>query len=196
MARKRAPGGGRKPRGEFSKLASPLSIRMPHDMRGTLSAAARASGKSVTQELLRRLNDSFRRDRDRKRDPASRALCFLLAELIELVKLNTAENPQPSEWRSNPFAFRSVRLAFAHVMDALEPKGKMRAPTDVWLSHAMISADTPEKMAANAAELVLYWLRRPPMSNPIPGQVFPSKVEQLDFGMHDANRELLEEPKS
>ena len=57
LKRKRAPGGGRKPKGAFSKLTSPLSLRMPSDMRDELEAAAKASGKSVSQELLRRLQE-------------------------------------------------------------------------------------------------------------------------------------------
>jgi len=46
-------------------------------------------------------------------------------------------------------------------------------------------------MAKTAAQLILYWLQTPPRANPAEGQVYPRKVEQLDFGMKDATRELL-----
>ena len=52
---KRAPGAGRKPRGEFDQLTSPFSLRMPEDLREQLEAAAEKSGRSASQELLRRL---------------------------------------------------------------------------------------------------------------------------------------------
>ena len=193
MVRKRAKGGGMKPRGDFAGLGPPVSIRMPTDMRAQLESAARRSGKSVTQELLRRLNDSFRRDREKRghRDDASRALCYLLAELIELVNLNTVDNPKPSAWRESPFAFRTIKLAFARLLDALEPKGKIKAPEGLTFGPAIIAGSSPDKMAENAAAVILYWLQKPPGLDSAEGQVFPRKIEQLDFGMKDANRELL-----
>jgi Arc-like DNA binding domain len=190
VPRKRAAGGGRKPKGDFAGLSSPLSIRMPTDLRKELEAAARDSGKSITQELLRRLNDSFQRDRNKKRDPASRALCYLLAELIELVKVNMGEDRQ--QWRADPFAFQSIKLGFAQILDALEPKGEIKPPDDISLNPvAVIAATSPDAMAKTAAQLILYWLQTPPRANPAEGQVYPRKVEQLDFGMKDATRELL-----
>jgi hypothetical protein len=130
MAKKRKPGGGRKPKGDFSRLTSPLTIRMPAEMRKQLEAAANKSGKNVTQELLRRLQNSFNRDREKSRDPALRALCFLIAEIAEGVVL-----PEPIRfpnayplWRSNPFLFRAFKLAVGKLLDALEPPGEIQAP--------------------------------------------------------------------
>ncbi len=190
MPRKRAAGGGRKPKGDFAGLSSPLSIRMPADLRKELEAAARDSGKSVTQELLRRLNDSFQRDRDKNRDPASRALCYLLAELIEIVSQNTFEEPKQSEWRNNPFAFRVIKLAFNRALDALEPKGEMHQPDVNWLSLNMIFGDSPEEMAENAAMAILFLLHRPPTADKSIGQVLVPKQEQQHYGMTNAARDL------
>src|SRR5437899_2314055 len=78
--RKRAKGGGRKPKGPFSELTSQLSIRMPKSMREELVSAAQASGKGLSQELLDRLSNTFDRDRENARDPDMRALSFLIAE--------------------------------------------------------------------------------------------------------------------
>ena len=74
--RKRAPGGGRQPSGAFSKLTSPLSLRMPADMRDELEAAAKASGKSLSQELLRRLT-GFVQPRPRQGSRPSHASALL-----------------------------------------------------------------------------------------------------------------------
>src|SRR6516165_455129 len=54
MARKRAPGGGRKPKGA-APMRSQLTIRMPDDLRTELEAAARKRGHNLTDELLWRL---------------------------------------------------------------------------------------------------------------------------------------------
>ena len=51
-ARIRAKGAGRKAIGEFSEVSSPLSIRMRPEMRTELESVARASGRSVSEEVL------------------------------------------------------------------------------------------------------------------------------------------------
>lgn len=207
MAKKRrAAGGGRKSQGEFSRLNAAVSVRMPEDIRGKLELAARESGKSLTQELLRRVSDSFDRDRQRKlRDPASRALCYLLAELIELVALNSLPDTGGShgiaEWRADPFTFRVVKLAFAQVLDALEPRGQITRPERDWLAPYMISGDSPEEMARNAAAVTLMLLHRfEPSSLIFRGGASEPEISKKDehrkYGMQDASRDLLMEHKS
>ena len=121
--RKRVPGGGRKPQGEFSGLTVPFSVRMPATMRDELKSAARKRGKKEGQELLRRLQDSFTQDRDRARDPAMRALCFLFSELAENAHLGVPG------WRLDPFLFRAVKIGIGRLLDALEPRGEIKAPS-------------------------------------------------------------------
>lgn len=65
--RKRAKGGGRKPKGPFSELTSPLSIRMPILMREELESSAREGGRSISQEVLTRLARTLYEDRYRVR---------------------------------------------------------------------------------------------------------------------------------
>src|SRR5436189_189765 len=84
---KRAAGGGRKPRGEFEQLTVPFSVRMPDYLRKQLEAAARKSRRSTGQELLRRLDNSFSRDRDKQRDPGIRALGFLITLVAQDVNI-------------------------------------------------------------------------------------------------------------
>jgi hypothetical protein len=62
MARKRAPGAGRKPRGKYGNVTSTLTVRMPDDVRAMLeeSAARREpNGWSLAQELIHRIKGSF-----------------------------------------------------------------------------------------------------------------------------------------
>jgi hypothetical protein len=56
--RKRAPGGGRRP-GEFGKLEAVMSLRLPEKLRAKLKRAADLSGRTLSGELIWRLNVSF-----------------------------------------------------------------------------------------------------------------------------------------
>jgi len=201
--RKRAPGGGRKPRGDFSQLTAPLSIRMPTEMREQLRSAARAQGRSVSQELLRRVQDSFHRDRDRARDPAMRALCFLIAQLACEVSGFVTEGGTPLyDWRSVPFFFRSFKLAVGHLLDAIEPGGEIYPPTIETifngehantLNEALFgSYQSPEARAKVAAETVLRLLHRKPTSSKMDGfELFEPYLSSIAYGMQDARRDLL-----
>jgi|HubBroStandDraft_3_1064219.scaffolds.fasta_scaffold406463_1 hypothetical protein len=122
MARKRAPGGGRKP--SPSTPRAQLTVRMPDDMRAQLGGAAQKRGWTLTDELMWRLRNSFNRERDEKRDPPSRALCYLLAQTIATASYNVRDR----DWRSDPFTFRTIKLAFDEIMDALAPRGEIRPP--------------------------------------------------------------------
>jgi hypothetical protein len=202
---KRAPGAGRPPKGDFADLASVLSVRMPADMRAQLeaSAAQRKNGKgwSLTQEMLHRLQLSFDRERDERRDPASRALCYLLAEVISAVARN---NVEPGQWRADPFAFRAIKLAFTQIHDALEPKGKIRSPksqesddsfAELWSGPGgMLTSrgQTPEDMAQFIRDVILMRIVQAPLEpHPPTGGPFAT-VSRTDyeFGMSDASRHL------
>jgi hypothetical protein len=122
MARpkKRAPGAGRKPQGDFEQLTSTFSVRMPQDLREQLEAAAQQNRRSIGQELLRRLYDSFGVNRDKARDPATRALCFLFAEVV--TDINFASEVEG--WHRSPFMFEAIKLGFLKVLDELQPEGE------------------------------------------------------------------------
>jgi hypothetical protein len=200
MKRKRAPGAGRKPTGPFAQNAAQLTIRMPTDMRKQLavSAARRQNGAgwSLSQELLYRLQHSFDRERDERRDPANRALSYILAEIISFVA--GAAGAPYSEWRSDPFAFRTIKLAFALVLDALEPKGKIRAPrtkdqpilgdTFIRGSHFEIPGNTPEEMARSVRDVILFELARESNEPLAPDK---TRTQQAELAMLQAARALL-----
>lgn len=148
MGGKRA-GSGRKPKGEISGLSgTPVNLRMPNDMRAQLDAARADSGRSLTQEVLHRLQESFDRDRTLDRDRASFWLFYLFGRVIDQVRSLTGA----SQWRSDPFTFRATRLAFDEVLKEIEPKGEIVGP-----SGALISAiiESPERAARLASHMVL-----------------------------------------
>jgi hypothetical protein len=196
--RKRGPGGGRKPSGPFAKNDAQLTIRMPADMRKQLelSAARRLDGKGwkLTQEMLHRLQRSFDRERDEQRDPTNRALGYILSEVISfVVSVTGGEN-----WRSDPFAFRAVKLAFGLVLEALEPEGKIRAPMtkdqpihgDLIIRGAQfeIPANTPEDLARAVRDVILFRLARD--SNE-PGAPDKTNTQRGELAMSQAARALL-----
>jgi hypothetical protein len=176
-------------------------------MKAQLAASAarrdRGRGWSVTQEILRRIYDAFRKEREDRRDRPARSLSYLLAETISAARHNISP-----DWRSDPFAYRTVRLAFDRVLDKLAPPGEIRPPARrskaahgmeplalpgsgsffLWDEEGEI---TPEKMAHMISDLVLAALARPPLTEVDPSWG-PMNREQEDFeyGMSDARRGL------
>jgi Arc-like DNA binding domain len=121
--RKRAPGGGRKPKGDFNNLSSPFSLRMPLDLRKQLELASRRSGRSISQEILRRVQNSFQRDRDRANAASLRALCFLISQIAE--HASVLEN---NSWRAEPFKFKAFKRGVSTLLSKLEPSGEVVGP--------------------------------------------------------------------
>ena len=160
MVRRRAPGGGRKPKGAVA-MRSQLTIRIPDDLRAELKAAAKGRGRNLTDELLGRLRASFAREREQKRDPTTRALAFLISQVAEQVHMYSRLG---RNWHRNPFVFRAFKLAVARLLDSLEPPGELKSPyddlPDTLKNHPMTPwlvdrFKTPEDTAERAADYVL-----------------------------------------
>lgn len=197
MARKRAPGGGRKPK--HGVRASPLSLRVPKEMREKLAAAAsRHDGKggSLSEEILRRLKQSFY---DERRDPAVRALSHILGVAVAIAKSTAGP-----DWRSDPWAFRAIKLAFGQILDAFEPPGEIRAPATqgVWAAgaipvHFQLGEETPEEMAHFIRNVIL---TRATYEEPFEVSRFEvtddsTGANVFEYGMADAFKVLkLKEP--
>jgi hypothetical protein len=115
-----------------------MSFRLPTETRSDLQKAAKANRRSITQELLHRLDESFKEDRKNYRDPAAKALCFLFSELAEYVHHGTPD------WRSDPFLFRAFKLAVPTLLDNLpEPPGKIETPGLLKSILEVLSRDEP-----------------------------------------------------
>lgn len=192
MARKRKPGGGRKPKGDYPDMRASLTIRIPTSMKAELEAAAAASGKTLTHKILSRLTFAANAERARSRDPASQALCFLLAETIDVVRGNTVAG-----WRDDPFAFQAVRKAFDQILAALQPPGEAKPheadPLDPGgpktRNAFFIFTDSPDEMAKTAAAYVLFGLQRDDG-----GEVNASPRREIEYDMARARRDLKPQP--
>jgi hypothetical protein len=211
---------GRPPKGEFSGLTAPLTIRMPTDMRKELEAAAYKSGKSVTQELLRRLQGSFHRERDKSRDPGLQAVCFLIAKAAESVaglkSYFRPDLPRPL-WRTDRSTFLAFKLTVAKLLDLLEPEGKAETPLTVEATGAALrklkpnvkvppelieyiakAHASPEALANSSFLSIWSALLRPVSLSEDPERqallrIVPnlrSEWDQEFYGMSDARRDL------
>jgi hypothetical protein len=202
MTRKRAPGGGRKPQGRVSGLSgTPVNLRMPTDLRNQLVAAAADSGNSLTQEVLDRLQWSLDKDRELDRDPASYSLSYLLGEVIK----NAKATVRPRKWRSDPFAWRVVRLTFDKILDALAPPGEIRLPPPEedrprdfpemmsrWPNYPARYGDTPEEVADFLSRTIMFIFENHetmPLSERERGG-HPTRWHALKYGMADAGSNL------
>ena len=99
-----------------------------------LSARLKATGLSISQLAERILVAGLSKRRENDRDKAMRALCFVLAETAHQVvgahefNEETKTEAPMFNWRSDPFFFRAFKLAVGQILDALEPRGNVRAP--------------------------------------------------------------------
>jgi hypothetical protein len=192
MARKRAPGGGRKPVGPTAARAQ-LSVRMPDDLRAELEASAAKRGRSLTQEMLWRLRVSLNRERIDRQDQVMRAYCFLFTDLAEKLHFR-----QEGKWHRNPFTFRAFKLAVGKLLDALDPPGEAKSPfvklkdSDEPLHQQLVEwFKTPESAATHAAALTLENLFRPKkITEEEKTVIMQAEDEALDFG---TGRSMIDE---
>lgn len=106
MQKKRAPGGGRKPSGEFAGKSSAFSTRITPELRAALEAESKSSGKSMSQIVERRLRESFDEPKRMQRilgPDHVRALAYLVAHLAMEVERQTRQ-----EWHQDRFTFNAI----------------------------------------------------------------------------------------
>jgi hypothetical protein len=174
MIRKRAPGGGRKPKGA-APMRSQVNVRMPDDLRIELDAAAkRRRNGNLSDEIIGRLQRSLSREREERRDPAMRGLCHLIAELAHHVVgihgMRGISRYEIWDWRSDAFFYRAFKLAVVRLLDALEPAGPIRPPEivvnkgepDSFTKRYIDSFEAPETRAEDAVEFILDALQKVP----------------------------------
>src|SRR6266571_4363521 len=146
MARKRRPGGGRKPRGEFQGKTSALSTRITPVTRSTLEKAAAASGRSLSQEVELRLRRSTAPDDTRtKQIRAVGALARLAAEEIE--RLTGAS------WLADRFTAEVLRHAVDQTLAHFAPhsEGGLTIPPRIKQSVAAMPPDIGEAYSRPAS---------------------------------------------
>jgi hypothetical protein len=211
MSRKRAPGAGRKPKGDAAMPS--FTWRMPADLRKQLETAAKKSGLNLSDELLRRLRASFIVEHERRRDPATRALTFLISTAVQWI----AFQPSPQSWHRDRFLYEAFFHAVQLILAALMPPGEALAPHDELLadmentpgmenSAAMMREETktPEAAGEYAAGVILRQLFRNIASaeelqqhavkRSAPPEI-KDFLDQFSYGMGNARHDLGIKPK-
>jgi hypothetical protein len=197
------PRSGRKPK----KADAPLSVgaktanfstRITPETRAAIEIEAHVLGLSVSamaEVLIKRGLDARR---EAQRNSATRAICYLLGELAEIVapkQLKTAKFS--GDWRTDPFLFEALKLSFVRLMDALRPAGEAVPPSErdpqlknetTWAS--LESIDARAERAATILHHNLTAAREP--KNML--QHVPAGVENVPYALHDAWKGLNEKP--
>jgi hypothetical protein len=216
--RKRASGGGRKPDPHKKVM---FSMRLNPELMGALKQATQTwPGRKVSTFAEYLLNKGLRDREESKRDPAMRALSFVIAEtahqVVGIHRFNseTKQEMSPFSWRSDPFFYRAFKLAVGQILDALEPKGEIKSPklrtldpeavSDPLIAQWVQSFETPEARAEAAADHVLSALATMPSwttdereraRHELERLGLPSLLRQF-YQMADAAEDLKPEPRS
>ena len=150
-ARRRAPGGGRKPAGNIHSKVETFSTRITKETRQALENEKKATGHSISQIAEHLLVLGLRTKRELERDNAIRGLALLIDQLaIAIASQRGGKDPR---WRLDPFLFRSLQQAIIGLMDRLAPKGSPLEPPP-HLTNGPVT--TPQDRAAWALDIVWY----------------------------------------
>ena len=129
--------GGRKPKGEFKGKSSVFSTRITPTTRAALEREAQRSGRSLSQEVERRLEWSL--GPPKQTDSYLRALLFLMEQVTKTFGPG---------WNANAWKRQAFRAAAIALLDRLIPASDEKIPEDV---RPLSELDLPEGMAESAA---------------------------------------------
>jgi len=165
MVRRRAPGGGRKPAGDFSGNSAALTMRITTATRESLEAACKKSGRSLGQEAQTRLDWSFAEDRKRRLDDRRRHV-RVLSEAISLVT-EYIERATGKWWCDDAFTGTAVRFGIERLLLQYAPKDDPQLPPNVKTATAeqrtTFTVDgSPADVGATQAAHVIAWIESSP----------------------------------
>jgi len=138
MAKKRAPGAGRKPRGDYKGKSATLTTRITPETRAAMDRAAQKSGRSLSQEVERRLIDSVRNERNRRSDV--RALAEAVAIVAEKVEIATGK-----QWLQDAFTGEALRRGIEVLVRHFAPHGARVIPPNVEEAAARVLPEASER---------------------------------------------------
>jgi hypothetical protein len=204
----RRPGAGRKPRGTAAGV--PFSLRLAPDLRNELERSAKKRRRALSEEIIGRLWLSLDKEREMQRDPAIRALCYLISEIANYVNVHREQRDRRG-WHRDPFQFTAFKVGVTKLLDALTPSGEVRpplvpiheiqslGPEDAWL----INPEAAGKRAAdNVFEMLHHRLTQDEMqvmvraSLRLGNRSIADHVEDLFYDMPHVRRDLgIDKPK-
>ncbi len=133
MAKGTEPRPGPRPRGPFEDKRRTLTTRITDGTRDRLDTAAAAAGRSLSQEIEMRLEQSFR-DEDRAVLFSEAFYGPQLAGILQLIGAVTRNVVAQSQWLEDPGAFSTVLTAIEETLSAIRPAGDDLKRQDVNLT--------------------------------------------------------------
>ena len=146
MARKRAPGAGRPPQGEYPNRTAQFTMRMSKETRAGLEREAKRSGRSLSQEAEHRLRQSLKFPEKLYRDWGGEhhyGFGRLIAHAAQGIEMSTGKR-----WRDDAFAARALLAALPIIMDRLMPDEPPQTPEAVKRSVDASARFVPVEQAA------------------------------------------------
>jgi hypothetical protein len=126
MKRPRAPGAGRKPKGEYRGKSATFTTRIQPELRAALDKAAVKNNRSLSQEVEKRLHDSFELPAQlaRRFGPSHiAAFSRLVSEVGKGVELVTGKR-----WRDDRFTYEAFKSAVNMLLNRCAAEGDVRVP--------------------------------------------------------------------
>jgi hypothetical protein len=120
MARKT----GRKPRGDFAEKREWLSTRITKETRKALEGAAARGGRSLSQEIERRIVATFEEDYRKDKEPVSAALSYLLVQVAIML-------PMSGDILSDLLKFEAFCAATVLLLERLKEYHKLQMPSSL-----------------------------------------------------------------
>ncbi|MER9840158.1 hypothetical protein NKJ59_02710 [Mesorhizobium australicum] len=174
---KRAPGGGRKPQGEFTGKSAAFSTRITPDLREALEKEAATTGKSMSQIVERRLRESFDKPRMQRElsDKRVKAFALMSARLASSIETATGK-----KWNEDRFTGEALKIAIATVMSRIAPEGEIVVPDAIHKQREKLESDlkkpgafefmlAPENLGASYGgtlfEMLLAWRGAPALGD-------------------------------
>ena len=126
VKRTRALGAGRKPKGDYRGKSATFTTRIQPDLRAALDQAAQENNRSLSQEVEKRLDESFKLPARMARDfgpPHIAAFSRLVSEVGQTVEVLTGKR-----WREDRFTFEALKSAVNILLDRLAAEGDVQLP--------------------------------------------------------------------
>lgn len=146
MAKKRAPGAGMPPRGDFVGNTAMLNVRIRPDTKAELAALAERHGRSTSQELQSAIADWARTFNQ------SRIHIAALAEAVTTVAEET-ERITKQRWTDDAFTGAALAQAINIVVQRYIPHSLLEEPTPP--PDMSLNVQTPDEVANFVSQALL-----------------------------------------
>ena len=171
--KKRKPGRPGRPRTVGERV--PLGLRVSTELKTKLDGAAKASGRSQSQEAELRLEQSLKSEEalyktlDLAYGHELTAIILAVARALHLtgtraVFVGDMTKVDAKDWMLDPYAFDQAARAANVTLEAFRPRGKVEVPHEM-APHFNVPPDKLEVLGEEFAQSVLAAIRNFPKTN-------------------------------